>query len=164
MIATTTWKISKNTFSNISVSSIKQAYQYEMINPESSTNYEAKIGLPNVNDYGYAADSSKWKARYSNYDSPIKNIELDDNNYLDNGALDVNWMYKGILEWTISTYTNAEGSPYCFPISQQMPASICNLNTLKINVYTRPIFYLNVDTLYKSGIGTKSNPIRLIVN
>lgn len=66
---------------------------------------------------------------------------------------------KGILEWTISTYTNAEGSPYFFPISQQMPASICNLNTLKINVYTRPIFYLNVDTLYKSGIGTKSNPI-----
>ena len=164
IIATTTWKVSKNIFSNISLSSIKQAYQYEMINPESSTSYEAKIGLPYVNDYGYAADSSKWSGRYSNYAGPSKNLTLDNNNYLDNGALDVNWMYKGINEWSITTYTDSSGSPFFLPVSQSMPLSICNLSVIKINIYARPTFYLIDSALYKSGTGTKDNPIRLIVN
>ena len=164
IIATTTWKVSKNIFSNISLSSIKQAYQYEIINPESSTSYEAKIGLPYVNDYGYAADSSKWSGRYSNYAGLTKNLTLDNNNYLDNGALDVNWMYKGINEWSITTYTDSSGSPFFLPVSQSMPLNICDLNVIKINIYARPTFYLIDGALYKSGIGTKSYPIRLIVN
>ena len=160
-IATTTWKVTQNTFSKISVSSINHAYQNEMVNPESSTSYEAKIGLMYVSDYGYAATPTYWSARYSNYEGPTPNQTLDDNNYLENGALKANWLYKGVNEWSISTYSDSTGNPFFLPISGSMPMSICNLTVVKMNIYTRPTFYLVNNVQYKSGSGTKTDPIIL---
>ena len=93
-IAEITWKVGGNTYANIASKPAKTAYQNEIVSPvttnttDNATEFSAKIGLMYASDYGFAAAPSAWTANLSSYNGEaIKNV---------------NWMYMGLLEWTIS--------------------------------------------------------------
>ena len=110
-------------------------------NAESSrTPYNMKIGLMYVSDYGYAASNSYWTTNMSSYSSAINN----------------NWMYMGLIEWTISK--DSSGSTYAFRVvTAGYPAS----GFVYLFNAVRPSFYLTSSTTYVSGSGTSSDPIRI---
>ena len=64
-IAATTWKVGGNLYSNIAGSIPSVAYQNEIVNPatnstDNATEYNAKIGLMYISDYGFAASPEAW--------------------------------------------------------------------------------------------------------
>ena len=141
-IATTTWKVEvAGARNDIYLNDVpKIAYQYEVGSSASSTTVDKKIGLMYVTDYGFAAAPSAWTAKLENYeDAAIKNV---------------NWMYMGLKEWTISRvagnaslafYVNNSGSVY---------------NYYANNAYgVRPVFNLSSSVNYVSGSGTAADPI-----
>ena len=146
-IAETTWKVGGNTWANIGKQPAKTAYQNEIVSPvttnttDSKTEYKAKVGLMYASDYGFAAAPSAWTANLITYNGEaIKNV---------------NWMYMGLYEWTISR--NADGSDYAFDVH--------NVGNVSDNpVYddffgVRPSFNLESAITYVSGSGSAVDPI-----
>ena len=116
------------------MSTVKTSYDLEY----GSTSY--KIGLMYPSDYGYAASPNYWQTKLNDYDN----------------AINSNWLYTGLNEWTISTMAGlAQNAGYIF-------SSGGVANTLKTTEYAvRPVFYLNSDVTYVSGTGTQSDPFRI---
>ena len=155
-IATTTWKVGGNTDANIYSKTPSVAYQNEVVNPvttnttDNTTEYTAKIGLMYVSDYGFAATPSAWTANLNTYNGEaIKNV---------------NWMYMGLFEWTISRL--ADGSDFAFYVdnggsvrfnsvyrNDHLPGSLGN------GFGVRPSFNLESSITYVSGDGTQNSPI-----
>ena len=145
-IAETTWKVGGNTWENIGKQPAKIAYQNEIVSPvttnstDSATEYSAKIGLMYASDYGFAAAPSAWTANLNTYNGEaIKNV---------------NWMYMGLAEWTISRY--ADYADFAFSVGR----------TGNVYYYVatsalalRPVFYLTSSVNYVSGSGTAADPI-----
>ena len=148
-IADTTWKVGGNTQNNISKQPAKTVYQNEIVSPvttnttDNATTYSAKVGLMYVSDYGFAASPSAWTTQLGSYHGEaIKNV---------------NWMYIGAAEWTISRtaddsdtafHVNGNGNVYGFPISLY-------------GFGVRPVFSLSSSVTYVSGDGTQNSPIRV---
>ena len=146
-IADTTWKVGGNTWANIGTQPAKTAYQNEIVNPvttnsqDNKTEYSAKIGLMYVSDYGFAAAPSAWATKLSSYDGEaIKNV---------------NWMYMGLLEWTISRY--ADGSNGVFDVNDT--GDVVSYNVSRYAFGVRPVFNLSSSVNYVSGSGTAADPI-----
>ena len=145
-IADTTWKVGGNTGANIGTQPAKTAYQNEIVSPvttnttDNATTYSAKVGLMYVSDYGFAAAPSAWTANLDTYNGEaIKNV---------------NWMYMGLYEWTISRYA---GSDY-------LAFGVYSTGSVSYNIATyvlalRPVFYLASSVNYVSGSGTAADPI-----
>ena len=145
-IADTTWKVGGNTWANIGTQPAKTAYQNEIVSPvttnttDNATTYSAKVGLMYVSDYGFAAAPSAWTANLDTYNGEaIKNV---------------NWMYMGLYEWTISRYA---GSDY-------LAFGVYSTGSVSYNIATyvlalRPVFYLASSVNYVSGSGTAADPI-----
>ena len=149
-IAETTWKVGGNTWANIGTQPAKTAYQNEIVNPvttnsqDNKTEYSAKIGLMYVSDYMYAAPQDKWTLVGYNSDAS-KDYRA---------ATSVNWMYMGLVEWTISRY--ADLAFYVFYV--YYTGFVLNSNAF--NAYgVRPVFYLSSSVNYASGSGTAADPI-----
>ncbi len=143
MIETTTWKVGGGSYSYLSESSVKIAYNYEIGNNSSSTTYSAKIGLMYVSDYGYAASPANWTTTLYNYDN-----DTNRNN---------NWMFMGLYEWTISLrsgntnnvfYVNNTGSVYYIYVDDY-------------DFGVRPSFYLKSNVAITSGNGSSTSPYRV---
>ena len=146
-IAETTWKVGGNTYANIGTQPAKTAYQNEIVNPvttnsqDSKTEYSAKIGLMYASDYGFAAAPSAWTANLNTYNGEaIKNV---------------NWMYMGLVEWTISR--NAVYSSTAFFVNFTGVVDISYVGSNAFGV--RPVFYLTSSVNYVSGSGTAADPI-----
>ena len=145
-IAETTWKVGGNTFENIAEVVPSAAYQNEIVNPvttnttDNKTEYTAKIGLMYVSDYGFAAAPSAWTANLNTYNGEaIKNV---------------NWMYMGLYEWTISR--DAGYSNNTFSVSSDGRVN----NSYVGNDYgVRPSFNLESAITYVSGSGSANDPI-----
>ena len=144
----TTWKVGGNTESNIANQLAKTAYQNEIVNPvttnttDGATEYSAKIGLMYVSDYGFAAVPSAWTANLSSYDGEaIKNV---------------NWMYMGLAEWTISR--RADHAYHVFYVDYTGGVSRCSAGVV---LAVRPVFYLTPSVTYAEGDGTQNSPIRI---
>ena len=145
-IADTTWKVGGNTYANIGTQPAKTAYQNEIVNPvttnstDSATEYSAKIGLMYASDYGFAAAPSAWATQLSSYNGEaIKNV---------------NWMYMGLYEWTLSR--TAVDAYLVFDVRNAGDVDNNNAN----NAYgVRPVFYLSSSVNYASGSGTAADPI-----
>ena len=145
-IADTTWKVGGNRYTIIQFQPAKTAYRNEIVNPvttnstDNATEYSAKIGLMYASDYGFAAAPSAWTTQLSSYDGEaIKNV---------------NWMYMGLVEWTISRY--ADNAYRVFYVS--------NAGHVRNNIAddadgVRPVFYLSSSVNYVSGSGTAADPI-----
>ena len=107
------------------------------------TPWRGKIGLMYVSDYGFAASPSAWTSNVGSYDS--------------SSITGNNWMYMGLVEWTISRDSsqtdrayrvNNSGYVYSYGVYSSGPA-------------VRPCFYVTSNVTYVGGTGTKSNPIRI---
>jgi len=150
-IAETTWKVGGNTWANIGTQPAKTAYQNEIVNPvttnsqDSKTEYSAKIGLMYVSDYMYAAPQNKWTLVGYNSDAS-KDYRA---------ATSVNWMYMGLIEWTISR--DADGSYSAFDVNYTGDVYYSNVGRGAYGV--RPVFYLTSSVNYASGSGTAADPI-----
>ena len=146
-IVETTWKVGGNTSDNIYSAIPSVAYQNEIVNPvttnskDNKTEYSAKVGLMYASDYGFAAAPSAWTANLNTYNGEaIKSV---------------NWMYMGLVEWTISR--NADYKSGAFIVN----------NTGSLNDYNigygaggvRPVFNLSSSVNYVSGSGTAADPI-----
>ena len=153
-IATTTWKVGGNTYSNISSKTPSVAYENEITNAETtnttdeSKEYSAKIGLMYASDYGFAAAPGAWSKRLIDY-----NVN-DDNGV---AITTINWLYLGSLEWTISRYTTDSYSVFIVDNS----GLVCGGNIDYKGTGVRPSFYLDSSVTYSGGLGTSSDPIRI---
>ena len=147
-IAETTWKVGGNTLANIGEQPAKTAYQNEVVNPvtiyttDNAKEYSAKVGLMYASDYGFAAEPSSWTANLNTYDGEaIKNV---------------NWMYMGLYEWTISR--NADNYNDVFSVHNAGRLHI----PIALRAYgVRPVFYLLSSVTYVEGDGTQNSPIRI---
>ncbi len=142
----TTWKVGGNTWSNIGKQPAKTAYQNEVVKPEpgsksnGETQLNAKIGLMYASDYGFAAAPSAWTAKLENYeDAAIKNV---------------NWMYMGLHEWTISRNADTAYSVIYVSIYGDV-----NSTSADNEMGVRPVFYLSSSVNYVSGNGSANDPI-----
>ena len=149
-IAETTWKVGGNTWANIGTQPAKTAYQNEIVNPvttnatDNATEYSAKVGLMYASDYGFAAAPSAWTANLNTYNGEaIKNV---------------NWMYMGLVEWTISR--TADTSISAFNVSDT--GVVDSSRRIGLTAFAaRPVFYLSSSVTYVEGDGTQSSPIRI---
>ena len=145
-IDATTWKVGGNTWSNIGIKPAKTAYQNEIVSPvttnttDNATTYSAKVGLMYASDYGFAAAPSAWTANLYTYNGEaIKNV---------------NWMYMGLYEWTISR--TADNAYYVFCVNDTGYLGYYDAG----NAFAlRPVFNLTSSVNYASGSGTAADPI-----
>ena len=145
-IAETTWKVGGNTWANIGTQPAKTAYQNEIVSPvttnttDGKTECSAKIGLMYASDYGFAAAQSAWTANLNTYNGEtIKNV---------------NWMYMGFYDWTISRY--ADNSSSAFRVYYD---GFVGDNRVDNFIAVRPSFSLLSSTTYVSGSGSASDPM-----
>ena len=146
-IADTTWKVGGNTYANIGTQPAKTAYQNEIVNPVTTnttddvTTYSAKVGLMYASDYGFAAAPSAWTANLNTYNGEaIKNV---------------NWMYMGLYEWTISR-TAGDSNP-AFRVDYSGYVGFNYVGDYAGGV--RPVFNLSSSVNYASGSGIAADPI-----
>ena len=144
----TTWKVGGNTWANIGTQPAKTAYQNEIVNPvttnttDNVTTYSAKVGLMYASDYGFAAAPSSWTANLNTYNGKAIN--------------NVNWMYMGLAEWTISR--TADRAYNAFYVNNTGHVSI---ERAHYALALRPVFYLTSSVNYVSGSGTAADPISI---
>ena len=144
----TTWKVGGNSWANIGNQPAKTAYQNEIVNPvttnstDNKTEYSAKIGLMYASDYGFAAAPSAWTTNLCDYDGKaIKNA---------------NWMYMGLVEWTISRLVDRAYTVFIVYNARYM-----NNNYANYAYGVRPVFYLTSSVNYVSGSGSATDPITI---
>ena len=145
-IATTIWKVGGNTYAKIRNVVPSVAYQNEIVNPvpgqystTGETEYEAKIGLMYVSDYGFAASPESWTTIMGDYHKVVNN----------------NWMYMGAWEWTISR--RADRSDIAFVVGRGGSVSD---DFVDIGIFAvRSSFNLESSVTYVSGSGLRFDPI-----
>ena len=145
-IDATTWKVGGNTWANIGTHPAKIAYQNEIVNPvtknstDNLTEYKAKIGLMYASDYGFAAAPSAWTANLNTYNGEaIKNV---------------NWMYMGLVEWTISRTADL-----AYLVFYVLSDGFLNCGNANSAFAVRPVFSLTSSVNYASGSGSATDPI-----
>ncbi len=152
LIATHSWKVGGGSVANLSQSNAQTAYNYEVGSNSSSTTYSAKVGLMYLSDYYYAATNTYWT--YSGF----AGWSADDANLDYRVAIDSNWMYMGLYEWTISR--SSDTLAYAFFIHWEGRIGSEGVGSGSgISYAVRPCFYLNSNVQYVSGSGTSSDPI-----
>ena len=145
-IAKTTWKVGGNTWDNIAKSVPIIAYTNEITSPDATNStdnaieYSAKIGLMYVSDYGFAASPEAWTITMSSYNNTT--------------AINNNWMYMGLYEWTISR--NADRSDFAFYVGYVGNVYSCRVSD---DLGVRASFILESSVSYVSGSGSMSDPI-----
>ena len=141
-IATTTWIVGGNTYTNIRTTNAQSAYNYEIVNPAESTTHSAKIGLMYVSEYYYGADPTYWTTAGSSYSS----------------ALTSNWMGMGIYEWTITRVSGY--SNYAFLVDFFGGVDFGHVY-IDGGIGVRPSFSLTSDVAYSGGSGSFADPYRI---
>ncbi len=162
-IAIHNFKVGGNTPDNIIyyTKGIPQgAYSYEVGPDSNDSTYSAKIGLMYVSDYYYGASPTYWTypgyttsdnpGAYGNYGSA----------YDYRAAVNNNWLYLGIPEWTITRSLSTNAYDIAFRINSTGYVSGDNY-VYGNSSAVRPVFYLTSSTTYVSGSGTSADPIRI---
>ncbi len=144
-IATTTWKVGGGSWSNISASVPKTAYQNEVGSSASTTTVNKKIGLMYVSDYYYSASPSAWTLMGYNSDA-TKDYRA---------AKTTNWLYLGSYEWTVSRYSDR--TTHAFSVTSTGDVLHSNVTD---SYAVRPSFNLE-SSVYVSGSGSMSDPVRV---
>ena len=139
-IANHTWTVGGNTYALAGRVNPSLSYQNEIVSPVTKTTYNEKVGLMYISDYGYAASSNVWNKNVSSYNNEAVTV--------------VNWMYQGLVEWTITPQTDNTNTVF----NVSAPGNI-NYYYVYIQRAVRPSFYLNSSVTYVSGNGTKEEPI-----
>ena len=151
-IATTTWKVGGGSWSNISQSVPKTAYQYEIITPDNGEygpedTCDAQIGLMYVSDYYYSASPSAWTLVGYNESDATKDYRA---------AKTTNWLFLGSYEWTISR--NSDDMNDAFGV---FSTGLVSRDRVATSNVVRPSFNLLSSVKYVSGSGSMSDPVRV---
>ncbi len=173
------WYYKGNTFGNIVVASktssntIRTTFDYEVgKNADKTLTDSTKIGLMYVSDYLYGASPNNWNKKPYNGTYNYVPGELDSEGNPQGtyegtdgtdyrSAIDENWMYMGLWEWTITQRTDFSGVN-AFVVND---SGIVDTNYVGIRAnVVRPCFYLSASTTKLSGNGTKEQPYRLSLN
>ena len=158
-----TWKVGGNTWDNISVSTAKEVYDYEIKNPSTTastgeTEYSAKIGLMYVSDYMFAVLQDNWTLVAYNSNDATKDYRA---------IKAENWLYLGSDEYTITRSSKNSGEVFAIYSSGEVYSYSVSCDSgepLPCSVYAkyaRPSFYLISSVEYSGGTGTSSDPIRI---
>ena len=158
-----TWKVGGNTWDNISVSTAKEVYDYEIKNPSTTastgeTEYSAKIGLMYVSDYMFAVLQDNWTLVAYNSNDATKDYRA---------VKTENWLYLGSDEYTITRSSKYSGDVFAIYSSGEVYSYSVSCNSdepLPCMAYkkaARPSFYLISSVEYSGGTGTSSDPIRI---
>ena len=158
-----TWKVGGNTWDNISVSTAKEVYDYEIKNPSTTastgeTEYSAKIGLMYVSDYMFAVLQDNWTLVAYNSNDATKDYRA---------IKAENWLYLGSDEYTITRSSKNLGEVFAIYSSGEVYSYSVSCDSgepLPCGVYAkyaRPSFYLISSVEYSGGTGTSSDPIRI---
>ena len=158
-----TWKVGGNTWDNISVSTAKEVYDYEIKNPSTTastgeTEYSAKIGLMYVSDYMFAVLQDNWTLVAYNSNDATKDYRA---------VKTENWLYLGSDEYTITRSSKYSGDVFAIYSSGKVYSYSVSCNSgdpLPCSAYAkyaRPSFYLISSVEYSGGTGTSSDPIRI---
>ncbi len=153
-IAETTWKVGGVNLEYLAGGIAKNAYQNEVVKPESGeysseTEYSAKIGLMYVSDYMYATPQDKWTLESYN-DDASKDYRA---------ATSVNWMYMGLVEWTITRNADWDDHGNFVNYTGNITDNDCYVDSDTYAV--RPVFNLLPSVTYVEGDGTQNSPIRI---
>ena len=169
------WKYKGNTRTEIVIGSknsdknIKTVYDHELGKDSDATTYNAKIGLMYVTDYLYEASSNNWTKLPINGIYAFKENGVDADNVPTGtyegtdgtdyrNAIDENWMYMGLWEWTITQRTDASGV-LAFII---LPPGNVNLYYVGTNKgAVRPTFYLSANVKKFDRTGIETDPFKL---
>ncbi len=144
LIAKTAWYLGGMTSYN---NTAKAFYDGERNNAgygSNPTTYTDEIGLMYPSDYGYAASPDAWTTDLYDYD--ISTITAS------------NWMYMGLVEWTIIPYSSRSYSVFIVSNS----GFLNNVNAYR-GYAARPVFYLESNVSLQGGSGTTSDPYTLAV-
>ena len=147
-IATTIWKVGGNTGENIAEAIPSVAYQNEIVSPDAknstdnATEYQAKIGLMYVSDYGFAISPNFWNKKLSEH----SNISV---------LTSSNWLFMSADEWVITREVGFNNN--VFLISRN--GVIAKDGLIDFVEVLRPTFLLTTSTTYVSGSGTINDPI-----
>ena len=96
-----------------------------------------------ASDYGFAAAPSAWTTQLSSYNGDaIKNV---------------NWMYMGLVEWTISRIADDSSTAFYVYYDGHVDGRLVGYDAYGV----RPVFNLSSSVKFSSGDGSSSNPIRL---
>ena len=158
-----TWKVGGNTWDNISVSTAKEVYDYEIKNPSTTastgeTEYSAKIGLMYVSDSMFAVLQDNWTLVAYNSNDATKDYRA---------IKAENWLYLGSDEYTITRSSKNSGEVFAIYSSGEVYSYSVSCDSgepLPCSVYAkyaRPSFYLISSVEYSGGTGTSSDPIRI---
>ena len=138
-IVPVTWKVGGASVNNLLNVSFDEAYRNEVLNSTKTVN-NVKVGLVYVTDYAYAADKSVWNTSLSNYNSHTS----------------LNWMYMGVHEWTITRSNEVSNKVFTInadgKVFDRVMPNYCAI---------RPSFYISSSVKYLSGVGSKTDPIRI---
>ena len=149
MIADTTWYVGGMNYSNGALSNAKTAYNYEVgANKDATTTVTSKIGLMYVSEYYYGATPDYWTL--PGYTSDVN----DDYR----AAINDNWLYAGLYEWTLSRTTSNSYS--AFIVYHEGDIAIGGSDASNGGA-VRPSFSLSSLIKFTSGEGTAVNPIRI---
>ncbi len=141
LIANHSWKVGGGSPEYLMNSTAQTTYNYEVGSSSSSTTYLAKIGLMYISDYGFAASNDYWTTAMSNYSN----------------AINSNWMYMGMREWTISRRSDISDMAFDVYDTGDVGSYLVDLNSYAV----RPSFYLESSVNYVSGSGSSADPIRI---
>ena len=87
----------------------------------------------------------------------LKVHEADGTDY--RNAIEENWMYMGLTEWTITHRIGAD-DVHGFVIN--FSGIVASHGPVAVDAYAvRPVFYLKSDIIVKSGNGTKGTPYQI---
>ena len=143
MIENTTWKVSGHTTNAITPKSMYTAEITNATKTYGPSNGTSKIGLMYASDYGFAAAPSAWTANLNTYNGEaIKNV---------------NWMFMGLDEWTMSPYFSDRDGVFIASDN----GSLYEFSFYTTGYGARPVLYLKSSALYAGGSGTKDSPITL---
>ena len=154
LIDTTTWIIGKNTMNDLVNVPVKQTYLSEIIDSAQGENYNSKIGLMYLSDYGYAASPQNWGTNLAEYGNDVIKNDI--------------WLFMGLREWTITINSSSDiqalaisenGSFESYSVcwNDFLPGLIMSQSWRAI----RPTFYLNSNVQYISGIGSVDDPYKI---
>ena len=147
-IETVSWIVGGNSDYSIAKKSPSDLYKNEITAPIRNDKVTAKIGLMYVSDYAFAAEPSAWTTTLDSYSAATITA--------------VNWMYMGLIEWTMTR--NSASTSYINVL--QITGYIWGNGGAMISyardaIALRQTFYLKSSVNYASGTGSKSDPIRL---
>ena len=145
LIAETTWYLGGSRVNNNNNNNtVKGIYEMER-NNSNTANYNAKIGLMYLSDFGYASNPNGWTVAYAASSHPY--------------ATD-NWMFMGLDEWTLTVSLSIYYNPFVIKVSND---GYVDGDDTNIGASARPVFYLNSNVEYNGGTGLSSDPYTLAV-